>query len=177
MPFIRFRFSPAKARAAIHWMVREHPGIDLHAVLKSCYFADKKHLNEHRRPIFGAVYRAMKFGPVPIEIYEMTKGEAMWLAELEAERYPWNLTGYRLYLEENHEPDLSVLSESDSEALRYGLTQSFKMNFNERTAATHGLDWQSAHLGIMNYEDMIDDSPDKAEIVDYLREAAPFIRL
>ncbi len=39
--FIRFKFAADKARAAIHWMAREHNGIDLHAALKACYFADK----------------------------------------------------------------------------------------------------------------------------------------
>src|ERR1700684_2199264 len=104
MRHIRFKFSPIKGRAAIHWMVQQQPGVDLHAVLKACYFADKKHLNENRRPIFGATYRAMKWGPVPIEIYDMTKGEAYWLAELNATRYPWNLDGYHLYLPENDDP-------------------------------------------------------------------------
>jgi hypothetical protein len=51
------------------------------------------------------------------------------------------------------------------------------MSFNERTAATHGPDWQAADLDMMQYEDMLDDGPDKAERVAYLREAAPFLRL
>lgn len=174
---IRFKFSPEKARAAIHWMIAQDPGIDLHTLLKACYFADRKHLNERGRPIFGASYRAMKFGPVPVEIYEMAKGEALWLAELNADRFPWALEGYRLRLLDNENPDLDVLSETDLDDLNYGYKLSTAMTFNARTAATHGPDWQAANLGFMRYEDMLDDSPKKEDIVSYLREAAPFIRL
>jgi len=174
---IRFRFAPEKARAAIQWMLGERGVIDLHTVLKACYFADKKHLNRYARPIFGATYRAMRFGPVPLEIYEMTRGEAIWLPELGADRYPWELAGFHLRATANSQPDLSVLSESDMEALREGFALSISLSFNERTKATHGPDWQAARLGIMRYEDMIDESQEKEHLVAFLRETGPHMRL
>lgn len=174
---IRFKFSPDKARAALHWMVRERPGIDLHAALKTCYFADKSHLNEYYRPIFGATYKAMKFGPVPLEIYEMAKGESLWLAELGVDRLPWRLDGYKLYLIANEDVDCSALSESDIQHLRSAFQKSIGMSFNERTSATHGRDWQEAGLGIMSYENMIEDSDDKNNIVEYLNESSRFMRI
>lgn len=177
MKTIRFKFSADKALAAIHWMICKRPGIDLHTMLKACYFADKAHLNEHNRPIFGATYRAMKFGPVPLEIYEMAKSDPIWLAELGINTYPWRLDGYCLSLVQNKEPDLDVLSESDVQALKAGFDLSSHMSFDARTAMTHGKDWQAAELGIMRYEDMLDDTPDKPDRVAYLKETAPFIRL
>lgn len=178
MTLIRFRFSPQKAFAALHWMVNEHPGIDLHAALKACYFADKDHLNIHYRPIFGATYRAMKFGPVPLEIYEMAKGEALWLAEMGAEQTPWCLRGYRLARADNQNlEDRTALSESEQECFENGLQRSLQMNFNERTDATHGPDWQRANLGIMRYEDMIDEGPNRDSIIEYLQENARFMKI
>ena len=177
MRVIRFKFSPAKARAAIHWMLRQHAAIDLHTMLKACYFADKEHLNLHGRPIFGATYRAMKFGPVPVEIYEMAKGEPLWLAELGADQYPWRLQGYRLSLEANVHPDMNVLSESDIEAIQSGFERARTMTFDERTAATHARDWKAANLGRMRYEDMLDESPDKEKRVAELRDLASHMRL
>lgn len=174
---IRFRFSPQKALAAIHWMVCECQRIDLHTLLKACYFADKEHLNRFNRPIFGAVYRAMKFGPVPVEIYEMAKGEALWLAELGRDRYPWDLKGYHVVLCDNDEPDMAALSSSDIEALRNGFQKSIGMTFNERTAATHGPDWQATDLGVMKYEDMIEDSPSRDEVIAYLKENSKHLRI
>lgn len=174
---IRFRFSAEKALAAIHVMLWRKRRLGLHALLKACYFADKAHLAEHGRPVFGATYRAMRFGPVPLEIYEMAKGEPFWLAELGMERLPWRLSGYMLELQDNTQPDMGALSESDRIALDRGLEESLSMTFNERTAATHGPDWQAAKLGLMRYEDMLPDSPEKSEKIAYLREAAPFMRL
>ncbi|MDB5525253.1 MAG: hypothetical protein JWM58_3016 [Rhizobium sp.] len=159
-------------------MVCDNPGMDLHAALKACYFADKDHINEYQRPIFGATYRAMKFGPVPVEIYEMIKGEALWMAELEIDRLPWHLTGYRLSRMDNAGlVDKSTLSESEQEIFASALERSIKMDFNERTAATHSSDWQNAKLGVMKYEDMILDTPAKPEIVEYLQENARFMKL
>lgn len=174
---IRFKFSAEKARAAILWMLEQKPGIDLHTMLKACYFADRSHLNDHGRPVFGAVYRAMKFGPVPIEIYEMAKGESLWLAELGLEKFPWTLRGYCLSITDNEPVDNDVFSETDMKALKEGFKRSTSMSFSARTEATHGDDWQKANLGTMLYEDMIEESPEKEERVAYLREAAPFIRL
>jgi Protein of unknown function (DUF4065) len=174
---IAFRFAPRKARAALLWMLDQNHRIDLHTVLKACYFADKIHINKFNRPIFGATYRAMRFGPVPLEIYEMAKGEPIWLPELAADSYPWALDGHRLCRTMNSHVDTADLSESDMEALQEGYQSSMKMTFNERTAATHGPDWQAADMGIMRYEDMIDDSPRKDELVDYLRETGRFLRL
>lgn len=174
---IRFKFAAEKAYAAIHWMVTQRPGLDLHAGLKSCYFADKTHLNERRRPIFGATYRAMKFGPVPLEIYEMMKGEALWKAELGREQFPWELAGFHLRLIANSAPNLDALSESDLEHLKRGLDTSTSMDFTERTEATHGVDWQRANLGLMHYEDMLNDGPQKEAIISYLEANAKFMRL
>lgn len=177
MTMVRYKFAPAKARAAIHWMLRQQQNIDLHTLLKAVYFADKGHLNKFGRPIFGARYRAMKFGPVPVEIYEMAKSEPMWLAELGAEKFPWDLHGYHLVLTGNDDPDLSVLSQTDLDELKSGLERSASLNFNARTEATHGRDWQAAELGWMRYEDMLDETADKEDRISYLRDSAKTMRL
>ncbi len=177
MKSIRFKFSPEKARIAVHWMLSQGAKTDLHAILKACYFADKKHLNDHGRPIFGATYRAMKFGPVPIEIYEMLKGDPIWLADMETDRYPWILDGFRLQLIDNSDPDINGLSESNLQLIRDGFEKSCKMTFSERTKATHGSDWQAARLGFMSYEDMLEETEDKADRIAYLRESAPYMKI
>lgn len=174
---IQFKFAAHKGLTAIHWMVSQVPDVDLHTVLKTCYLADKQQLNEWTRPVFGATYRAMRFGPVPLEIYEMAKGESIWLAELELDDYPWELRGYRLHLTANHEPDLSYLSDADFSALKQAFSVCRGVSFNARTAMTHGPDWQAANLALMSYEDMLEDSPDKPEKIEYLRESAPYMAL
>lgn len=150
--------------------------LDLHTLLKACYFADKEHLNEHGRPVFGATYKAMRYGPVPLEVYEMAKCEPYWLPELNCHSYPWRLDGHIVRLATNEDIE-RVLSDSDIAAIDAGLTTSRSMTFNERTAATHGPDWQSAQLGKMKYEDMIVDGASKADTVRYLEQTGRYMKL
>jgi hypothetical protein len=177
MSVIRFKFAPEKAVAAIHWMVSQRSDVDLHAALKSCYFADVEMLNRHFRPIFGATYQAMAYGPVPLEIYELIKGEPLRMAEAGLEALPWTLAGRSLRLVGNGDVDLSSLSIADRDALKSGFEKSVAMTFTERTAATHGADWQKANLGTMRYEDMIRESEQKAGAVAYLQETGRFLKL
>ena len=172
-----YKFSAEKAFAAVHWMVSRGVPVDLHAALKTCYFADKEHLNKYLRPIFGARYMAMKFGPVPLEIYEIMKGEGLWLWEVNALATPWRLEGYHLRQIANDVPDMSLFAQSEMEELERGFHRSVNMNFTARTAATHGRDWQMANGGLMKYEDMVEDSPNKEEIVRTIIETAPHIKL
>lgn len=174
---IRFRFAPDKALSAIHWMVTKRPGIDLHTMLKSCYFADKKQLNAHDQPIFGATYRAMRFGPVPLEIYEMAKSEALWLAELGLQTVPWELRGFTLSLASNLPPDMDVFTSDETSELETALTLSSTLTFTGRTALTHGRDWQAARLGTMHYEDMFEPNTRSDEQIAYLQASAPYIKL
>ncbi len=176
MEHATYRFSTEKAFAAIHWMVRQRT-VDLHAALKACYFADKSHINEHFQPIFGATYRAMKYGPVPLEIYEIMKGEGLWLWEVGGRPVPWVLEGKSLRCIANDEPDMSLFAESEMAHLRAGFDCSIAMNFTSRTAATHGHDWQAANGGIMRYEDMIEESPKRDAIIRTIRETASHARL
>lgn len=172
-----YKFSSEKAYAAIHWMVRRNHDIDLHTALKTCYFADKSHINEFFQPIFGATYRAMKYGPVPLEIYEMMKGEGLWLWEVKAEETPWQLEGYKLRCVKNVDPDMSAFAESEIEHLQRGFDLSLGMNFTARTAATHGHDWHAANGGVMRYEDMIEPSERQEVIIRSIQESAPYTRL
>ncbi len=167
-----YRFSSEKAFAAIHWMVSQGQPVDLHAALKACYFADKSHINQHYQPIFGARYMAMKYGPVPVEIYEMMKGEGLWLWEVGVDETPWRLDGYRLSVRKNMSPDMACFSSSEREHLEAGFGKSQEMTFSARTAATHQRDWQAANGGRIRYEDMIEDSQKRDAIVDYIRQNA-----
>lgn len=178
LPPIRFRFRPQKALAAIHqmlfWAAEDRRGpLDLHTVLNACYFADKEHLNQHWRPIFGATYRAMAYGPVPLEIYELLKGDPLWLAELGLDDVPWERKGYHFRLASNERPALDELSPSDLKALKEAFAKACGQTFNARTTASHDQAWERARLGLMRYEDMIEaDNPDREAILDALYEDA-----
>lgn len=175
---IKFKFNPAKALDGIRWMLSQKQDLDFHTLLKSAYFADKASLNDRGRPVFGARYRAMNFGPVPLEIYEMLKQEPYWLSELGIDSYPWATTGYHVRSTTDTPVIMDSFSARDLEALKAGFAHSNGLTFSARTRETHGKDWVNANLGMMHYEDMIDDTrPDKAELIEELTIMGPRLAL
>jgi hypothetical protein len=176
---IRFRFNADKAYQAILWMLGQTAPLgqtaclDLHTTLKACYFADKNHLNEFGRPVFGAAYRAMKYGPVPLEIYEMLKGDPLWLWETGKDQFPWAIRGRGSIVAKANlpQPNLGVFSESDMRHLKAGFERARAMTFDDRTRETHGRDWKHANFGMMDYADMI-EGPDREERIADIRDIA-----
>ncbi len=179
---IRFRFNPGKALDAVEWMLGRRAPLDFHSILKTFYFADKQAINEVGRPVFGATYKAMNYGPVPLEVYEMLKCEPYWLSELGRDAYPWKREGYHLRLREpvRNEPAIH-LSEEDMRRLEEAFDLSLGMTFDERTRETHGFDWlrgMENASGLMDYADMIDpDRPGRDELIDELRKLGPHLVL
>jgi hypothetical protein len=177
---IHFRFNPTKAFQAIEWMLATaNTPLDFHTILKAVYFADKEMLNLHGKPIFGASYRAMNYGPVPLEIYEMLKCEPYWLTELSIDDYPWIRSGYKISKDNsnNHLPDTVDIAPAELEILEKSFKRSRTMNFNQRTRETHGMDWVEGTRrsgGEMAYEDMIElDRPNRAELIEELETMGP----
>lgn len=181
---IQFRFNPRKALQAVEWMLAEvGDAVDFHTLLKTCYFADKQMLNDHGRPIFGASYRAMNYGPVPLEIYEMLKCEPIWLAELDLDEYPWTRESFRTRRDpvRNALPDTDFIAEREKDAISEAFAKCREMTFTERTRETHGMDWVEGTRrpgGRMAYEDMISpDHPERAALIDELETMGPRIAL
>ncbi|WP_197019108.1 Panacea domain-containing protein [Thioalkalivibrio sp. HK1] len=176
-PPIRFRFAPKKCLQAVQWMLAKvNEPLDFHTILKTAYFADKRMLNKNWRPIFGATYRAMNYGPVPVEVYEMLKCEPYYLSELDLDDYPWERKGYRVNLTDtdrlNEILNPKGLSKADMRFIQEEFERSRWMNFDQRTKETHQNDWIR---GIqrpdsrMAYEDMIDDDhPHREEMIEDL---------
>lgn len=181
---IQFRFNPRKALQAVEWMLATATeAVDFHTLLKAVYFSDKRMLNEHGRPIFGVTYRAMNYGPVPLEIYEMLKCEPYWLTELALEEYPWMRKGFKIELIQklNCPPETDDLAKAEMEFLREAFEQSRKMTFTQRTRETHGMDWVEGtrRLGErIAYEDMIAaERPYRTELIEELEAMGPRIVL
>ena len=87
------------------------------------------------------------------------------------------MNGYQLQAIANDVPDMGSFSQSEREHFARGFDTSINMNFTARTAATHGRDWRAANGGIMRYEDMIDDGPNRDEIIRTIQETSAHIKL
>lgn len=108
-----------KALAVILFLAHQDGQIDLYALLKTVYYADKNHLHEWGRTVSGDSYAKMKCGPVPSKIYDILKsvrGDGVW-------RTNKNLKRYFGFLDNNTvkpliKPNMKKLSETDIEALQ-----------------------------------------------------------
>lgn len=184
MSRIRFSFAPAKTIDAVSWMLRsgEENGkewLDFHTILKTCYFADRHALAERQLPIFGAEYRAMNYGPVPIEIYEMLKCEPKWLMELaekNVDTYPWTREDHfvKMKIKKRNDLEYTNIARAELNIVEQAFQKSSNMNFTQRTRETHEADWMEGTKrprGLMHYEDMIpEDAPDREELIRDLQE-------
>ena len=75
-------FDQRKALHAMLFVVTHLPKpANVYNVLKCLYYADRKHLQEYGRQIYGETFYALEHGPVPSAAYEIIKyanGRAKW---------------------------------------------------------------------------------------------------
>jgi len=170
------RYAPdvSKALEVILWIARERPGFDVYHIVKAVYFADKKHISEFGRPILGDDYEAAWFGPLPQVVYGLLRHDPISLLALgNAGPLPFKVDdAHRVFA--HRDPNLRRLSESDVDALRFGVQGVDGKTFNELYEETHkDPAYLRAQGGRMDYRDFLpDDDPDKAEKAAYISEAA-----
>jgi uncharacterized phage-associated protein len=132
------KFSEDKALAAILFLANQDGKIDLYALLKTIYYADKSHLHEWGRTITGDGYAKMKCGPVPSKTYDMLKsvrGDGVWRSHKKLKRY-------FEFIDNNTirpllAPDKSKLSATDIEALQKSFNIRGRKSFIELYREAH----------------------------------------
>jgi hypothetical protein len=144
MPNRPFRFDPEKALEVLLY-IASRLDEDFYRVLKTLYFADKKHLENYGRPICGDHYIAMRSGVVPSGLYDFVKDVR------EPHRSPshgvdarqaFELSNYRIV--PKREANLEYLSTSDRECLDQAIKDMKRMDWNSLHKATHGADYDAA---------------------------------
>lgn len=122
------KFNEEKTLAAILFLANQDGKIDLYALLKTLYYADKNHLHEWGRTITGDFYIRMPYGPVPSKSYDMLKsvrGDGAWITNLERFFSFEDKTTIKPLLP----PDLDKLSESDKKALQESFDKRGRKSF------------------------------------------------
>jgi len=114
---IRFNMNTQKAVEAVLWVIQNGEST-MYNIWKILFAADKYHLNTYGRPITGDRYFAMEFGTVPSWLYDATKIER----GIGFSRNENSLVAER-------PPMMDYLSESDVEALNYGLSEYAGLGF------------------------------------------------
>jgi uncharacterized phage-associated protein len=130
-----FAFDKRKAEETVIYVALKAPIPDRFHICKIIYFADKYHLQHYGRFIFGDRYIAMKNGPVPSGAYDVIKAAD--------ETLPQKLATNDFDVIALRDPDLSLFSESDLEALDTAIAEYGKMSFNRLSLLSHDEAWKA----------------------------------
>ena len=172
----RYTPHPAKAVEVILWLANHQPGIDVYHLVKAAYFADKMHVRSYGRPIVGDEYKAAAFGPLPQVIYGLLCFQPIEVLAASANgRLPFQVTD-TFEVRPNREANARHLSQSDEEALDYGLAFVRDKSFDDLCVLTHeDPAYLKAEGGLIDYRDFLDeDDPDRDEKAEDLSEIARY---
>jgi len=174
MPAARYVPHTAKTLEVILWLANASQPIDIYHVVKAAFYADKYHLNKYGRPISGDEYQADRYGPLGQCIYGLLIQSPLEMLALETNGpLPFQI-GRAWCVVAEREANARLLSESDIEALAYGLEQVAGRSFDDLVRATHDEKaYIEANGGLMRFEDFLDeDDPHHDEKSADLAETA-----
>lgn len=160
---MRFTIDNNKAMQTIIWILNKKPNISKYNIMKVMFSADCYHLNNYGRLIYGESYLAMNFGTVPSKMKDLLEIKNNVPYFQENNRYKANTT-----------PDLDLFSETDIEALEFGIKEYADLSFDEVLKKNHQhRAWKKYAEKLkkvkrvqIDYEEMIDNQ----EVLVYLKE-------
>ena len=155
-----FPFNKCKAIAAVLFVIQQLGGkVSKHKLAKILYFADRKHLAQYMRSIFGDDYRAMKYSPVPSKVYDGVQGDFSDVLEVRGK----NIFSSTL-------PDLDVLSQSDVDCLLSSIRENKDLTFDEFVDKSHQDAYHKAKGGIISVLDMAREEGANDDTIAYIKD-------
>jgi hypothetical protein len=166
------RFDEAKALQTILYLAEKRGRIDLYALVKIVYFADKEHLKRWGRTITGDQHVRMNHGPTPSAVYDMLKsvrGDQDWPTDLN-QSFKFEGCNDVIPLAP---PDLDEFSESDLECLDWAFDKYRDKSFGELKEAAHDSAYKRSLRFYMTDEDLAEGDPD---LIDHIRHEEEMTR-
>jgi len=171
------KFDQRKALHAILFVVTHLPKpANVYNVLKCLYYADRKHLQEYGRQIYGETFYALEHGPVPSAAYEIIKyanGRAKW--DLQFHEAIELLDVNDNHVSARGSVDTELLSRSDMACLLDAARKYGKMPFGKLKKLSHqGKAFENADAnGEMKLADLIDELRDGEAVAAHLKDRNP----
>jgi len=149
---------------------------NVYNVLKCLYYADRKHLQEYGRQIYGETFYALEHGPVPSAAYEIIKyanGRAKW--DLQFPEALELLAVNDIHVGARGPVDTDLLSRSDMACLLDAARKYGKMPFGKLKKLSHqGKAFENADAnGEMKLADLIDELRDGEAVAAHLKDRNP----
>ena len=149
---------------------------NVYNVLKCLYYADREHLQEYGRRIYGETFYALEHGPVPSAAYEIVKyagGRAKW--DLKFPEALELLEVNDVCVSARGGPDTDLLSRSDMVCLLEAARKYGTMPFGRLKKLSHqGKAFENADSnGEMKLADLIDGLRDGKAVALHLKDRNP----
>jgi len=136
-------FNVHKSLNAVLYIAERLLRSDFHKIFKILYFSDREHLMEYGRAITGDNYIAMKYGPVPSNLYDIFKavrGDSYFYDD-EFSQY-FDVVNNDI-IKPKRKADLSELSKSDIKHLDNSISLYGEMSMSEICEKSHDYAWQN----------------------------------
>jgi uncharacterized phage-associated protein len=181
---LEFRPKYEKIVELLLYLAHKRPNADQCQAVKFLYLADKEHLNKYGRPITFETYFALPFGPVATHALDMLEGDKVTLQQAHIDRLPFDVQtlGKIRFIRAPLRPvNHDLFSKSDLNTFDEVLREHGSKTIDELFQLTHShfayrKAWKRRRSGskreVMDYEDMIDESPSKARVVEELESVA-----
>jgi len=173
----RAKFDQRKALHALLFVVTHLPKpANVYNVLKCLYYADRKHLQEYGRQIYGDTFYALEHGPVPSAAYEIIKyanGQAKW--DLQFHEAFDLLDVNDIHISARGLVDTELLSRSDMVCLLDAARKYGTMPFSRLTKLSHqGKAFEKADPnGEMKLADLLEELRDGEAVASHLKDRNP----
>jgi len=177
---LQFAFNLDKCVAALSYLSNV-PDFTKFRAAKLLFFADKYHLTKYGRPIIGDRYAQLDHGPVPSLTLDLineliTPLELSGIGQAEVARLEQYLEvdfgDFYPTIRARRDPDLSVLSESDIEALDFTIKNYGNKSVTGLRKASHReRAWKEAVGHWMDYRMFFDPKDSsQTELLEYIEE-------
>lgn len=178
MARIQFKFKPEKLVETMLYLARSGRELDQYKVVKLIYLADREHFRKFRRPISFDRFFAMEYGPVASNALRIMKGDNV--TGLNKADLPFAVRRFdKLYFLEHPTREIKreMFSKSDLKVLDQVIEEYGNCTFRQLYKLTHqhfayDRAWRArpadSKAEPMLFEDFIDESADKADIVEDL---------
>lgn len=176
---LRPAFDSGAALAALVFATKNSSRPTLHRVFKVLYLAEKKHLERYGEPILGDRYIAMKKGPVPSRLYDLTKylrgdGEYFTLDPDWKQLAEQSLEVRGMYIRAKSDPDMDELSVGAVRCLTEAIKELGPLDHEELTKWSHDSAWEATPKnGQMSWVDIVETLPNGKDVMDHLRDPFP----
>jgi uncharacterized phage-associated protein len=160
MTIMRSKFNSIKALEIVLYLSEGLPIPNLDIAYKIIYLADKLHLENYGRLLFGDTYLAMKSGPKPKGLDRIIFDDKKFK--------PFKINE-DLSISIIRSPFLNHLSKSDIECLDKAITQYGSLSIEELTSVVQDEAWKSAdECDEISLEAIVRTLPSSGELMEYL---------